>query len=231
MTIKEFITLFIQTLINGFTTFLGGVAPFMQWLVYLCAGLPVILLGLAAYFWIIRPAKEDAIAQMTAFGNGWLKMKFFITMATILGIVGILVIIWVAPRLGNVALVVAANGMNFTPAAPPINGTAQPLFELPSLVAPTTPIPQDSQTPQPTTTLGATPSSGGTTYKVTDSTGADTRTPQNGVCGDNDPKTGSSIPFGTVVTIRGTWPSQNIPGFRGLTDTGMCVHLSALTQQ
>jgi len=228
MTIAEFLRLMLETVVNGFHTFLGGLAPIVQWLVFLCAGFPMILLGLAGWKFLIKPAWDKALAQM-AFGKDWFWMLLRIIFVMCIFLVLFFAAIWLAPRLGNAALVVASDGLNFTPAAPPLSGTSQPLINLDiPTFAPTT-IPGSGQPLLPTPTAGA--SSNGNTYKVTDSSGATTRDPgANNVCDDNDAQLGS-LPFGTVVTITGTWPSSNIPGLRGLTSTGVCVHLSALTKQ
>lgn len=228
MTIQEFLALMLKTFVDGFHTFLGGLAPIVQWLVFLCAGLPMVLLGLAGWKFLIKPAWDKALAQM-AFGKDWFWM-----LLRILFVMGIFIIlffaaIWFAPRLGNAALVVASDGLNFTPAAPPLSGSnQQPLFNLEIPTSAPTAIPGTTPIPLPTQNSN----SSGKTYKVTDSTGATTRTPTGGVCTDNDPKIpNGDIPFGTIVTIVQTWPSSNISGLRGLTSTGVCVHLSALTQQ
>ncbi len=222
----------LKTFVDGFHTFLGGLAPIVQWLVFLCAGLPMVLLGLAGWKFLIKPAWDKAIAQM-AFGPQWFAMLLRTLFVMCIFIVLFIAGIWVAPRLGNAALVVASDGLNFTPAAPPISGNQQPLFNLNVPTLAPTKIPSDGGQPLLTTpTSGTSSSGGGNTYKVTDSTGATTRTPTGGVCTDNDPKIpNGDIPFGTIVIIVQTWPSSNIPGLRGLTSTGVCVHLSALTQQ
>lgn len=227
MTIQEFLALMLKTFVDGFHTFLGGLAPIVQWLVFLCAGLPMVLLGLAGWKFLIKPAWDKALAQM-AFGKDWFWMLLRILFVMAIFIVLFFAAIWFAPRLGNAALVVASDGLNFTPAAPPLSGTSQPLINLNIPTFAPTSIPGGQQ-PLPTPTTGA--SSNGTTYKVTDSTGATTRSPgADNKCDDNDTTLGS-IPFGTVVTITQWWPSSNIPGQRGLTTTGVCVHSSALTQQ
>lgn len=229
MTPQEFFQLVVQTLVRGFESFLGGLAPVIQWVVYACASVPLVILAVLGWKFILKPAWNNALAQL-AFGKGeWFWMLLRRLALTVIFVFLIFAAIWLAPRLGNGALVVAADGMAFTLAAPPLAGaTHQPLFTLPNFQTPGPTAAAQPSVPSPTAQPG---DANNGTYKVTLQDGAITRSPgANNACDDSDAQLGN-LPFGTVVTIVGTWPSSNIPGLRGLTSTGVCVHLSALTKQ
>lgn len=233
MTLQEFLMLMLQTAINGLHTFLGSLAPIIQWVVYFCAGLPMVLLGIAGWKFLIKPAWNQSVAMLTAFGKDIWKMMFRIIIVTVVFVLLFFSAIWLSPRLGNGALVVAADGLRFTPASPPLAGsTTQPLLDLNSLLTPQPTLPGTTPIPGSTPTSGAALAPSGPTgsFTVTDPTGATVRSPgADNICADNDQENGETIATGTTVTILSSWPSTNIPGFRGLTSTGQCVHLSAFT--
>lgn len=69
-------------------------------------------------------------------------------------------------------------------------------------------------------------------YTVTDSTGADTRSPVGGVC-DGDGDGAGTIPFGSVITITQTFPNGGNFAYKGTSDLGLtsdnrCIYMGTV---
>lgn len=212
------------------TQILNDLGVFGGWLLWLLSNPGWVFMAIIGWIAINWAWKE---------GKSWAaipKWYFALALSILLALImffGLGLFFRLAPQAGEYLLhQIRAGGQEATlPEAPNVGEKEQPLFAT------------GDQQPQPTSqsqtftqqqpTPGSSTSTGGVVYVVSDPTGATMRYPgSDNVCQDDDATMGQSIPFGTEVTIVGTWSSahtENGISQRGLTSTGSCVHLGALT--
>jgi len=182
-----------------------------------------IVAGILIWRWQV--AGKDSGEGPVAYAKKKHQFFFFIIGMVTLVLVT-LFIVFAGPWFGKFFTWAVSTGVTNTEAV--IMGTAVPTSNAsPAATAQT----QNFALPSPTAGAQTNTNPAANIYVVSDSTGATTRDPgTNATCDDDDAKLGS-IPFGTEITVVGTWPSSNIPGSRMLTNTGVCVHSAALTQK
>ena len=187
-------------------------------------GILVFLVVAGLIIWKWSSAGKDSSEGPVAYAKKKHQFFFFfIGIVTLILLV--LVIAFGGPYLGKFLIWGFGKGVTNTEAVL-IGATPIPL-------TPTT-IPTATRPailPTPTASAQTNTNSAANLYVVSDTSGATTRDPgSNATCDDDDVKLGS-IPFGTEITVVGSWPSSNISGTRFLTITGVCVHSAALTKK
>ncbi len=217
----------IQTIVSYFTTFAGGIGNALQWLMALASNSWFIIAAVVGFL-VLRWALRTAGGLLKMGPKVAAKVAFWGALIVAVLLILVPIGIRLVPQYGNSLFGALRDSMDsITPVPPPGIGVPQSTQAAPGPIIPTI-------TPAPTTTGQslAAPSTGLTgNYTVSMTDGATARTPTGGICTDTDPLANpNSIPYGTSVTITQTWPSHNIAGNRGLTTTGVCVHLSALTK-
>ncbi len=236
-----------QQITQAFSQIMNDWGSLGGWMIFLLSSLGTLIMIYLGYR-LIKWAIGNAIDFVASSEKFFWPLFWTVILSIAFFFLG-LFLIWFLPTAGHWVISAFKSGvsMNMDLPAPPDRAGPTPsiqtiLSSLPTLApfnsTSPTGVPQSSPTASAAApTQGAQSLTGSNQYVVSDNTGATTRSPVGGRCSDTDPKTTTVIPFGTVVTIGGTW---QVPYCQGGICTramvvapaqyqGLCVHLSALS--